>query len=186
MTDSPIPDRLSALTDEELWSAFVYGQDAAVTALAERYEAELNWYLVLSAGKQDKAARHQRDVWAFLAAYRRPFEGFASFCSWLYAAATQNAVPATHPEMFGLGDLLDDIKRGEAEGRRAKLFFTIADMTKAVRQPFLLVTMAGLPVEEAAKACNFTVEKTLWSVESAYRQLERSGLFDDGGGGDEV
>lgn len=177
MADGRPTEQVEGPTDEQLWRAFVEGEDAALTALLERYREELYWYLLLSTGKQETAAQYLRNVWALLAGYRRPFEGFDCFKSWLYAAATQNAVPATHPEPFGLTDLLDDIKRGTQQSERAALFFCIRDMTRAVRQPFLLVTVAGLSVGEAAKACNFTVDRTLDSIEKAYRRLARTEPF---------
>ncbi len=186
MTESSSQQELSGPTDEDLWAEFVRGRDAALDVLVQRYRTELNWYLVLSTGKQDAAARFLRNVWAQLAAYRRPFEGFESFRSWLYAATTQNSVPATHPEMFGLTDLLDDIKRAEQASRRGKLFFHIRDMAQAVRQPFLLVTVVGLSVTEAAKACNFSVERTWKCLGKAYRRLARTDLFRRRGGAGEV
>jgi DNA-directed RNA polymerase specialized sigma24 family protein len=168
-------------TDEELWSAFASGSDAALDALIERYRAPLYWYLLLSTGKQDAAARHSRDAWALLAAYRQPFEGFASFKSWLYGVATQSAVPATHSEAFGFGDLLDDLKRAPQTSRRGQIFFAIADMARAERQPFLLATLVGLPVPDVAKACNFTVERTWRCLEKAYARLARSDPFERAG-----
>ena len=104
----------------------------------------------------------------------KPFE---SFKGWLYAVVTQDAVPATHPETYGLMGLLDELKRGEENSRRAKLFFRIVDMRRDLRQPFLLVTLAGLSPTEAAAACNFTVERTLDCIEKAFGRLARSKLF---------
>lgn len=172
--------------DDDLWKAFVAGNDAALGALVERHRKALYWYLLLSTGKQDAAARHTRDTWGLLAAHRRPFEGFDSFRNWLYAVATQNCVPATHPEAFGFGDLLDDLRRAPQAGRRGKLFFAIADMAPSERQPFLLVTLAGLPAEDAARACNFTIERTWRCLEKAYGRLARSDLFSRTGASDGV
>ncbi len=174
MSSERPPPQPDATTDEELWQAFVRGDDTALEKLAERYRDELFWYLLLSTGKQETAAQCVRNVWALLAAYRLPVEGFDSFRSWIYAVTTQNAVPAAHPEPFGLTELVDDMKRGKVKSRRARLFFCIRDMKRAVRQPFLLVTAAGLSLEDAARACNFTVARTVHGIEQACRHLTRA------------
>jgi DNA-directed RNA polymerase specialized sigma24 family protein len=161
-------------SDERLWEAFVGGDDEALVVLERRYRAELFWYLLLSMGKQDAAARALRSTWALLAAFRAPHDGFGSFRAWLYAVATQNAVPATHPDAFGLGDLIDDLKRAPQTTERGRLFFYVTDMARALRQPFLLVTLAGLSVEEAAGACNFTVERTWGCLGKAYGEMARA------------
>ncbi|MFO7959306.1 MAG: hypothetical protein R6X33_19660 [Candidatus Brocadiia bacterium] len=170
--------------DEELWAAFVDGDDEALRELARRYRDELFWYLLLSTGTQQAAAQHLMNVWDILARYRRPYEGFDSFRSWLYAVATQNSVPATHPEPLGLMDLIGDLKRGKARTRRGRLFFHLTDLTRAVRQPFLLATVGGLNIEETAAVCNFTRRKTEACLRKACRFLRRSGLFE--GEADEV
>lgn len=162
-------------SDEQLWQRFVSGDDDALGVLESRYRLELYWYLLLSTGKQDAAARALRSAWTLLAAFREPLSGFGSFRIWLYAVATQNSVPATHPEPFGLTELVDDLKRGEKTSERGRLFYRIVDMARAARQPFLLVTLAGLSVDEAASACNFTVERTWRSLEQAYRSAARPG-----------
>jgi DNA-directed RNA polymerase specialized sigma24 family protein len=174
--DIPVED-LQALSDEDLWDGFVAGEDQAVRVLADRYRDEVFGYLLLSTGKQDAAARNCRSIWALLAAWRRPYEGFSSFRGWLYAVVTQNAVPATHPEPFGLGDLIDDLKRGEPNSREARVFYALVDMTRAVRQPLLLTALAGLTVDEAAKACNFNPERVRRCLVKAYAQLGRQSVF---------
>jgi len=173
-------------SDEELWSSYVEGGDEALRELLGRYRDELYWYLLLSTGRQQAAARHCVNVWEIVSRCRRPFEGFASFRSWLYAVATQNAVPATHPETFGLADLMEDLRRGPARSRLARVFFCIADMRRALRQPFLLVTVAKLSIAEAAKACNFTEERAAACIERACRVVSGSGLFAPGEGADEM
>jgi len=178
--------RFEGLSDEELWARFVAGEDDAFEALRSRYQDALYWYLLLSTGRQDAAMAHLRTLWATLAAWRQRFEGFDSFKAWLYAAATQNCVPATHPEPFGLGELIDDIKRGSPTSERARAFFALRDMTRQVRQPFLLVSVAGLSIQQAAKACNFTVERALAAVEQGFRMLARDGLFSVHGAEHEV
>ncbi len=170
-------ERRAGARDEELWAAFVRGDDSALEALVRRHSDALYWYLLLSTGNQDSAVQCLRDVWALLVAWRRPFEGFAGFKAWLYAVATQNSVPATHPEPLGLTDLIDDMKRGPQTSRRSKLFFAIKDLSRFVRQPFLLVTVGRLTVEEAAAACNFTVDRTLSCVQKAFRWLARTDAF---------
>ncbi|MHC5033919.1 MAG: hypothetical protein ACYTFZ_02635 [Planctomycetota bacterium] len=181
MADHDSSGSLKALPDEQLWGGFVGGEDGALDILVGRYREELHWYLVLSTGRQDVAARSFQAVWSLLASYRCPFEEFASFRSWLYAAATQNAAPPTHPERFGLADFVDDLRRVEPKERRGKLFFAIRDLKQALRQPLLLVTLAGLSVPEAAKACNFTVERTWRCLEKAYQGLAQAGLFGPAG-----
>jgi DNA-directed RNA polymerase specialized sigma24 family protein len=207
---------LTEKSDEELWRAFVAGtsaaagspgaagnsaaadsgatgkgvavrpSDAALDVLIGRYRRPLFWYLLLSTGKQDSAAQYTRNTWALLAAYRRPFQGFESFKGWLYAVATQNWVPATHPATFGFAELLDDLKRTEETSRRAKFFFLITELAPAERQPFLLVTVAGLTVPEAAKACRFDEERAWECLARAYGRLARAELFKRAEAADEL
>ena len=183
MSDDGALAALEAMADDELWSEFVKGDDAAIRVLERRYRDELYWYVLLSTGKEDRTAVHLRDAWARLAAYRKPYDGFDSFRGWLYAVVTQNAVPAAHPELFGLADLVDELKRPELKDRRARLFFHIVDMTRAERQPFLLVTLAGLSVEQAAQACNFTPRRVRDALAMAFRGLSGSDLFRGEGAG---
>jgi DNA-directed RNA polymerase specialized sigma24 family protein len=165
------------MTDEELWDAYVAGEDDALGSLVERHNGVLFWYLLLSTGRQRPAAQHLFRTWELLARWRRPFAGFGSFKGWLYAVATQNCVPAGHPEGLGLTELMEDLGRGEAAGRAGEVFFRIADMQRHVRQPFLLVTVAGLSIPEAAAACNFTETDTARRVETAFRRLAGTRLF---------
>ena len=174
------------MTDEGLWDAYVAGADAALEPLVDRYNGELFWYLLLSTGRQRSAAQHLFRTWDLVARWRRPFEGFGSFKGWLYAVATQSAVPAGHPEALGLTELMEDIGRGEPVGRSGEVFFRIADMRRHLRQPFLLVTVAGLSMAEAAKACNFSETDSARRVEAAYRRLAGARLFKSSKAPDEV
>ena len=166
-----------APTDEQLWEWFVQGDDDALGVLEARYRAELHWYLLLSMGKQDGVARALKSVWTLLASYRQGFQGFPSLRTWLYAVVTQNCVPATRPDPFGLTDLVDDLRRGPQRTRREELFYRIVDMSREVRQPFLLTVLAGLSIEDAARACNFDIRRTWRCLERAYERLERGALF---------
>jgi DNA-directed RNA polymerase specialized sigma24 family protein len=141
---------------------------------------------LLSTGRQHPAAQHLFRTWDLVARWRRPYTGFDSFRGWLYAVATQTAVPAGHPEGLGLTELMDDIARGQPVGRSAEVVFRIADMRRHVRQPFLLVTVAGLSIADAAKACNFTEPNTVRRVEAAYRRLAGARLFNPPRAPDEV
>ena len=175
---------VNGASDEQLWGAFVRADDSALETLVDRYSSGLYWYLLLSTGNQQAAAQQAVSIWELVACYRRPFEGFGSFKSWLYAVATQNAVPAARREDLGLSGLLDDMRRSAQVSGKARTFFGIRDMVRSIRQPFLLVAVAGLTVEDAAKACNFSEERTVRSIEMACRQLGRARL--SGGGGDEL
>jgi DNA-directed RNA polymerase specialized sigma24 family protein len=160
-------------SDEELWTAFVGGDDDAVETLVERHGKGLYWYLVLSTGDQQAAAQHLLRTWELAAGYRRPFAGFRSFRAWIYAVATQNAVPATQPDVIGLADLLDDVRRSPELPGRGELFFAIRDLLRWTRQPFLLVSVVGLGIDEAARACGFTEERAVRAIDQALRQLSR-------------
>ncbi len=174
------------MTDEHLYDAFVDGDDAALEALVDRHNAALFWYLFLSTGQQRTAAQHVFRTWDMVDRWRKPHDGFGSFRAWLYAVATQNSVPAGHPEGLGLTELMEDMRRAQPSGRWGETFFRIADMHRHVRQPFLLVTVAGLTIPEAARACNFTEQTTARCVETAYRRLARTRLFKSAKTPDEV
>jgi len=162
-----------AVSDEDLWDEFVSGDAGAAEVLAERYGDELYWYLFLSMGDQQRAAQGLLRTWELACDFRRSFEPFESFRSWIYAVATQNSVPATQSDMTGLVDLLDDVRRKPVLPRRGDVFFGIRDMLRWVRQPFLLVTVAGLTVRQTAWACNFTEDKVLRALAEGCRQLGR-------------
>lgn len=172
--------------DEALWAAFLDGDNEALETLIRRYAKELFWYLLLSTGQRRTAGRHLIRVWNLLARWRRPYEGFETFRNWLYAVATQNCVPPTHPESLGLTELVDDLTRGGPADRRAEVFFRITDLRRHLRQPFLLVTVAGLDLPAAARACNFSQQRTAKFVEKAYRRLARLRLFPEPEAEDEV
>ncbi len=174
------------MTDEQLWDAYAGGEDAALEALVDRHSGALFWYLFLSTGRQQPAAQHVFRTWDLVARWRRPYEGFGSFRGWLYAVATQNNVPAGHPEGLGLTELMEDMRRVQPSGRWGEMFFRIADMHRHVRQPFLLVSVAGLSIAEAARACNFSEQDTARRVETAYRRLARARLFKSPKTADEV
>jgi hypothetical protein len=141
---------------------------------------------LLSTGRQHPAAQHLFRTWDAVARWRRPHAGFDSFKGWLYAVATQTAVPAGHPEDLGLTELMDDISRGQPIGRSAEAVFRIAEMRRHLRQPFLLVTVAGLSIAEGAKACNFSEPDTARRVEAAYRRMAGTRLFSSAKAPDEV
>ncbi len=174
MTEQRSIQGAAGQSDEELWRSFVGGDDAALEALMGRYTDELFWYLLLSTGDQQEAARHLLNVWEIVARHRYPWEGFGSFKVWLYAVATQNALPPTHPEPMGLSHLISDLKRRAPSSGPAEVFYRVVDMQRAMRQPFLLATVAGLSLQETAKACNFTGKRTLALLEKAYRAMSRS------------
>lgn len=174
------PSDVAGDSDEGLWHAFVGGDDEAVERLAERYRDDLYWYLFLSTGDQQAAAQHLLRVWELVAKYRRPLEGFDSFRHWVYAVATQNAVPATRPDTVGLGDLLDELKRSREVSQQAGVFYALRDLLRPVRQPFLLVAVAGLTIEQAARACNFREERIIKSIDQAIAQLAPLAAFEPG------
>lgn len=184
MPDSPQSVSHQPTPDEQLWEAFVAGDRTALEALIERHRDGLYWYLVLSMGDQQAAAQQLLRVWELAVQYRGPLTGFDSFKGWIYAVATQNAVPATQHDVMGLTDLLDDVRRARVASPGSDVFYGIRDMLRPVRQPLLLVSLAGLTLEEAAKACNFTVERVERSVAEACRQLSK--LLSGGKRSDEV
>ncbi len=184
MPDAQAGPPSTGRSDEELWERFVGGDAAALAELRARHTGPLYRYLLLSTGRPDEAGRHVVGTWSLLACYRERFQGFASFRAWLYAVATQRWMPPTHPEQFGLTDLMDDLRRGRPSSREGRIFFRVNDMHRSVRQPFLLEALAGLGPDEIAAACRFTPERVRKALATAYRRLARSGLFGPGEGAD--
>ncbi len=170
--------------DAALWDAYCAGDADALRVLVGRYKDELYWYLLLSTGRPDEAARHCIQTWVLVARCAAAVEGFSSFREWLYAVATQNTVPPTHPETFGLSDLLAEVTRGRPGGERGRIMIRLIEMHRRLRQPLLLVTLAGLGVDEAARVCNYTAERTVRALDRACRVLGRSGLFEPQEGAD--
>ncbi len=180
MPTTETPTAETERSDEALWERFVDGEDSALDALVRRHEDELYTYLLLSTRSPRTALQHLLNTWEIVAGYRRPYEGFGSFRSWLYAVATQNCVPATHSDTFGLGEVLADIRRAAPADRRSKIVHRLSDLTRRIRQPVLLVGVVGLSIEDASKVCNFTRSRTIAYLERACRFLARSGLFEPG------
>ena len=174
---STLPGDVPLRSDEALWAAFVGGDDGALRELAGRYAHELYWYLLLSTGKPRKAGECTEGAFRQIAAYRKEFEGFSCFRAWLYAVATQSAVPATRRDEFGFQDLIDDLSRLRSDTVRSRNFFGIVDLPRGMRQPFVLVTVVGLPVEDAACVCRMTRERTMKCIAKAYRVLSRNRSF---------
>ena len=168
---------LGQLSDEELWQAYVGGDDAAFAEVRRRYEGSLYWYLVLSLSSPRRAAEGLVKVMGLAAAYRLPHSGFDSLKGWLYAIATQTVVPARAGEEFGLTDLLEDLKRQPAQSKREEALRALGDLKGDLRQPLLLVTVADLSIRETTKACNCTREQTADRIEKACRVLMRSEHF---------
>jgi DNA-directed RNA polymerase specialized sigma24 family protein len=75
--------------------------------------------------------------------------------------------------MIGLADLLDDVRRSPELSERGELFFAIRDLLRWTRQPFLLVSVVGLGIDETARACGFTQARVTRAVDQALRQLGR-------------
>jgi len=163
--------------DEQLWQAYAEGDAAALRKLVDRHSSGLYWYLLLSTGQMNTSVRFLAETWCLGAYWRGPLDGFGSFREWLFAVATQNLLPPTHPEAMGLNELIDDVKRADASSRWGEVFYQLMDLRRFVRQPFLLVTVAGLGIREAARVCKFTPTLTARRVQKAYDRLARSRTF---------
>ena len=168
---------LSDLPDEALWQAYVDGADEAFAQVRRRYQQDLFRYLVLSLSSTALAARELGRVLAGAAAFRRPPQGFDSLKGWLFAIATQGASPAHAGHEEGLLDSMKELARTESGTRHERVLLALRDLRRADRQPFLLVTVAGLSFAEAARACRFSVERTRRAVARAYRQLTGAEVF---------
>ena len=157
--------------DDALWDGYCAGDADALRALVRRHKDELYWYLLLSTGRPDEAARHSIQTWVLVARCARAVEGFSSFRGWLYAVATQN-------------DLVAEVRRGRPGSERGRIMTRLIEMHRRLRQPLLLVTLAALGVEEAARVCNYTAERTVRALDRACRVLGRSDLFEPQEGAD--
>ena len=177
MTWSKPETDLSHLPDEALWQAHVAGLDAAFSEVRRRYQDKLLRYLVLSLGDVHAAAQQLGRVLRAASDYREPLHGFDSLKGWLFAVATQGATPANAGHEEGFLDFLSEFRQGEPHSRQERILRALRDLRREHRQPFLLVTVAGLSLPEAAKACRFTVERTRGALARAYQQLAGSVVF---------
>lgn len=164
------------LDDDQLWAEYVDGSDGAFTEIRNRYQEPIWRYLLLSGQDQRGAAQALGQILCHMATHRRHMEGFSSVREWIFAIATQQVVPAHVPEEDGLMDFVAELKQGEPETRAERMRRAIGDMQRRIRQPFLLFTVFGLSIPEAARACRFPEEKTAQHIELAYRRMARSGL----------
>jgi DNA-directed RNA polymerase specialized sigma24 family protein len=160
-----------SLSDEALWEEYVDGSGEAFDEIRERYQNSIFQYLLLSGTDLRTAAEALGQILCQAATYRRHFEGFPSLKSWLFAIATQQAVPAHVPEQEGLIDFISELRHGEPSNREEKLRRALRDVRRDVRQPFLLVAAFGLDIAEAARACRFRPETTVKKVERGYREV---------------
>jgi DNA-directed RNA polymerase specialized sigma24 family protein len=164
---------LQHLSDEALWLSHAAGGDAAFPEVRRRHEGALFRYLQLSLGDVRAAAETLGKVLRLARAYRRPYDGFDSLRGWLFAVATQAAVPAHVPQEEGLSQMVADLKRPRPKAVEDALKRALADMHREVKQPFLLVMVMGLPLAEAARACRFPVHQAARRVLSACGEFAR-------------
>ena len=166
------------MTDEQLWDAYVGGDDAALEALVDRHNGALFWYLFLSTGRQQPAAQHVFRTWDLVARWRRPYEGFGSF----RALALRRGDAEQRPGRPSRGTRPDGADGGHAPRRS----LPAAGARCSSASPTCTATCAslscwsaspGLTIAEAARACNFTEQDTARCVETAYRRLARARLF---------
>ena len=120
------------------------------------------------------------EVVSLAAAWRRPFEGFTSPRAWLFAIATQNFVPPYAREQEGLLDFVQEMKDRKALGEEAMWRRALNDMRREIRQPFLLVAVAGLSIEQTAAACRFSEEQVEKNLAIGYRRLARENASSEG------
>ncbi|MFW5923877.1 MAG: RNA polymerase sigma factor [Planctomycetota bacterium] len=158
-------------SDETLWAEYLDGSESAFRRLQQRYEEPIFRYLQLSGLDPKDAAQALGQVLCHIATYRRQPEGFGSIREWFYAVATQKVVPAHVPDEDGLADFLSQIKEGRPESASDRFRRALDGMQRKIRQPFLLVTLAGLSTQEAARACRFRPGTTERRIELAYRRL---------------
>ena len=164
---------LQHLSDEALWLSHAAGGDEAFSEVRRRHEGALFRYLQLSLGDVRAAAETLGQVLRLARAHRRPCEGFDSLRGWLFAVATQAAVPAHVPQQEGLSQMVADLKRPPPRAVEDALRRALADMQREVKQPFLLVMVMGLPLAEAARACRFPVHQAARRVLRACGELAR-------------
>jgi len=161
------------LRDEQLWCAYVEGDDAALAEVIRRHGGGLYWYLLSSLVNQQRALDGMMEVLELAAAHRGPHDGFASLKGWLYAIATQKVVPTHRVEEPGLDDPMRQLMMSERAPEKHRRVFALADLQPRLRQPLLLLTQVQLPLEEAARACNYTEHRLIASVEEALRILAK-------------
>jgi len=169
--------RFEQLSDEALWQAYVGGDDDAFAEVRRRYEGPLYWYLLLSLSSPRRAAEGLVKVMELAAAWRQPHDGFDSLKGWLYSIATQSVAFRRAGDEFGLSQFFEDLKMQPPRSRREKVIRALADLNRELRQPLLLVAVVGLSISEAARACNYTEQRTIACIERACRLLGRSGHF---------
>jgi len=165
------------LPDQALWDCYAGGQDEAFAEVRRRYQGELFRYLQLSLGEVGAAAAQLGRALGLARNHRGPHEGFDSLRGWLLAVATQACVPAHIPQDDGLAAWLSDLRRPKAGSEDELLREALRDIRHEVKQPFLLVVVMGLAVEEAAKACRFSVRRTERCVLRACRELAALRVF---------
>lgn len=160
-----------SLSDEALWAEYVDGSDAAFDEVRRRYQEPLFRYLLLSGTELRTASQALGQILCHASLHRRRLEGFDSLKGWLFAIATQQAVPAHVPEQEGLMDFISQMKRGEPTSPEDNLRRALFDVRRDLRQPFLLVAVFGLSIAQAARACRFPPDQTAHKLKRAYREI---------------
>ncbi len=170
-------NQVTERSDEELWSDYIDGSEEAFIELRSRYRDSIFRYLLLSGIDTRDAAQMLGQIFCYMAAYRERPEGFDSIKEWIFAVTTQQALPAHVPDEQGFIGFIRELNDGQPTSQLERARRDLNDMQRDIRQPFLLVAVFGLGIEEAARACRFRPDKTAAKVELGFRRLAGSNSF---------
>ena len=163
-------------SDEDLMAAVASGDETALTALIDRYAANVHAYLLRHCGNREDADDLLQETWVRVARSARSFDTARRFRSWIYGIATnltrdlfrrrmtrERALRdlATHPPAAPRTDSVD---RGELRER-------IAELPENMRAVLLLRYYEGMSEAEMAEILDIPRGTVKSRLHAALRRL---------------
>ncbi len=163
-------------SDEDLMAAVASGDETALTALIDRYAANVHAYLLRHCGNREDADDLLQETWVRVARSARSFDTARRFRSWIYGIATNLARDLFRRRMTrerALRDLsthppeepgADSVDRGELRER-------IAELPENMRAVLLLRYYEGMSEAEMAEALEIPRGTVKSRLHAALRRL---------------
>jgi len=166
-------------SDEDLMAAVASGDETALTALIDRYAANVHAYLLRHCGNREDADDLLQETWVRIARSARSFDTARRFRSWIYGIATNLARDLFRRRLTrerALRDLAaqppaapsaDSVDRSELRER-------VAELPENMRAVLLLRYYEGMSEAEMAEVLDIPRGTIKSRLHAALREL-RSG-----------
>jgi RNA polymerase sigma-70 factor (ECF subfamily) len=163
-------------SDEDLMAAVASGDEAALTALIDRYAASVHAHLLRHSGSREDADDLLQETWVRVARSAKSFDTARRFRSWIYGIASNLARDLFRRRMTKERALrtlavnlpatpsADSVDRGELRER-------IAELPENMRAVLLLRYYEGMSEAEMAEVLNVPRGTVKSRLHAALRRL---------------